>query len=98
MYLKIHRSYRPVVALCDKNLIGKKFEEGKRQLELRENFYKGEEVSEAKAVKILQFQSRDDATFNIVGEKATLAAIKAKIISNEFISCVQGIPFALTLL
>ncbi len=44
MYLKIHKSYRNVVALCDAELIGKKFEEGNMQLYLRENFYKDKKV------------------------------------------------------
>ena len=33
--------------------MGKKFEEGKRQLDLRENFYKEREITREEAVKIL---------------------------------------------
>lgn len=96
--IKIHKSYRTVVAICDSDLIGKTFEEDKRQLECRENFYKDKEISEEEAIKTIQFQANEDATFNIVGEKSTQAAIKANIIKKEGIHIIQGIPFALTLL
>ncbi|MBX4212338.1 DUF424 family protein [Candidatus Pacearchaeota archaeon] len=97
MYIKIHRSYRNVVALADKEIIGKKFEEGKRQLDVRENFYKDKEVTHEEAVKILQLQSVEDATFNIVGKKSIAAAIEAGIASQESISVIKGIPFTLIL-
>ena len=67
MYVKIHESYRKVVAVCDSELVGKKFEEGKMQLDVRENFYNGEEVDEEKLMEILQRELAEDATFNIVG-------------------------------
>ena len=44
MYIKIHRSYRNVVAICDAEILGKKFEEGKRVLDVRESFYNNEKV------------------------------------------------------
>ena len=28
LYIKVHKSYRTVVALCDSEILGKKFEEG----------------------------------------------------------------------
>lgn len=98
MYIKIHRSYRNVVAVCDRDLIGKKFEEGKRQLDIRENFYKGQEVNKEEAVKIMIMQSKEDSTFNIVGRKSIDAAIEAGIIEEGDVDTIQGIPFALTLL
>ncbi|MBS3077135.1 DUF424 family protein [Candidatus Pacearchaeota archaeon] len=98
MYLKIHESYRKVVALADADIIGKLFEEGKRQLDVRENFYKGESVGEEKAIDALKNLALDDATFNIVGKKSVNAALKAELITKEMIGKVQGIPFSLVLL
>lgn len=98
MYLKIHESYRKVVALCDKELIGKKFEEGKMQLDVRENFYKGNEITQEKIIERLKQMKLDDSTFNIVGEKSVNAAISAGIITKGNIGKVNGIPFALLLL
>ena len=96
--VKIYNSYRIVVALCDSNLIGKKFEEGKRQLHLRENFYKEREVTKEEAIKIIKQEILNDATFNIVGENAVSAAISSGLIEKSSTDSIGGIPFALTLL
>lgn len=98
MYIKIHKSYRNVVAVCDADLIGKKFEEGKKQLECKENFYKDKKVTKEEAVKILQKLSNEDSTFNIVGEKSIQAAIDAGLITKDNVAKVQNIPFTLILL
>lgn len=98
MHIKVHESYRNVVALCDSDLIGKKFEEGKMQLDVRENFFRGEEVAEKEAAGILKEQMLEDATFNIVGEKSVNLAISVGLIAKNSIGKVQGIPFALILL
>ena len=98
MHIKIHESYRKVVALADSELIGKKFEEGKMQLEVRENFYKGEEVDGERVIERLKQLALDDATFNIVGEKAVKVAIESGVITEGNIAKVDGVPFALVLL
>ncbi len=98
MYIKIHKSYRTVVAVCDAEIIGKKFEEGQFQLDLRENFYKGELYTLEQAIEHMQKQMREDATFNIAGKKAIEAALKAGIIMEGGIGYVSGIPYALKLL
>lgn len=98
MLIKIHKSLRHVVAICDSNLIGKKFEEGKRQLDVRENFYSEKEVGREEAIKIMKAHAIEDATFNIVGKEATEAALEAGIINKKGIHKIKGIPFALVLL
>ncbi len=50
MQIKIIKTNRTIVAVCDSELLGKKFEEGKFQLEVKENFFKGEETEEEKAI------------------------------------------------
>ena len=98
MFIKIHKSYRKVVALADANLIGKKLEEGRFQLDIRENFYRGKKVSKEEAIELLKLQKLDDATFNIVGPKSIQTATKAGIIKKENIGKIKDIEFALTLL
>ena len=98
MFVNVIKTYRDVVAICDKDLLGKKFEEGKFQLDIKESFYKGEEASEEEAIKIIKDMSKEDSTFNIVGEEAVNAALRAEIISKEGIKKIQGVPFALILL
>ena len=102
MLVKIHKSYRTLVAICDSNLVGKKFEEkfekGIRQLDIRENFYKGEEKTCKEVIEIIKRQSIEDATFNIVGKESIKAALEAGIITKTGIKHIQGIPYALVLL
>ena len=97
MYLRVHKSYRNVVAVCDSELVGKKFEEGKFQLDVKENFFKGDKVSEDEAILIMKKMILEDATFNIIGTKSVNAAIKAEIISEDAVGEIAGIPFAMLL-
>lgn len=97
MFLKIHQSYRDVVAVCDSELIGKKFEEDNFQIEVKESFFKGDDISGSEAMSLMKKMSMEDATFNIVGEKSVNAALNAGIISEKNINEIQGVPFALVL-
>tara|TARA_Y100000310_G_scaffold334313_1_gene413845 strand:+ start:987 stop:1283 length:297 start_codon:yes stop_codon:yes gene_type:complete len=98
MKIKIHQSRRNVVAIADSDLLGKTFEEGKRQLDLTTQFYQGSEFTHDQAVELIEKQMQEDSSFNIVGQKSVEAAIQAGLISSENVSTVQQIPFALTLL
>jgi hypothetical protein len=98
MLVKIQKSYRDVVAICDTNLLGKTFEEGKFQLDVKESFYKGEEFEKTKVLQIIEEMAREDATFNIVGPNSVQTAIEAGLITEKGVKKIQGIPFALVLL
>ena len=98
MLVRIIKSYREIVVICDSDLIGRKFEDGKFQLDLKGEFFKGEETSEEKTIEIMQDMSKEDATFNIVGQKSINTALKAGIISQTGIKKIQDIPFAVVLL
>jgi hypothetical protein len=98
MLVRIIKSYREVVAICDSDLLGKKFEEGNFQLDVKETFFGGEEKSFEETVDIMLDMAKEDATFNIVGHEATKAALKAGIIEKEGIITIQDIPFALVLI
>ena len=97
MLVKIIKSHRDIVIICDSNLIGKKFDEGKFQLNLKENFFNGEEKTEQETTEIIKDMIREDATFNIVGDKSISVALKTGIISENGVKKIQGIPFALIL-
>ena len=98
MFYKIHKSYRDVVAICDSDLIGKYFEDGEFQLDIKESFFKGDEVDTEKIKEIISNMQREDATFNIVGEHSVKCAIETDLIKKESVKKIQGIPFALVLL
>ena len=98
MFVKIHNSYRDVIAICDEDLLGKKFEEDKFQLDVKESFYNGEKKDASQIAELLLHEKTEDATFNIVGEESVNAAIKAGIVTKQGIKTIQGVPFALVLL
>ncbi len=98
MFVNIINSYRDVVAVCDKELLGKVFEDEKFRLDVKESFYKGKQVSEAELLKIIKNLSMEDATFNIVGRNSVNTALKAGVITREGVKEIQGVPFALVLL
>ena len=97
MHIKIHESYRTIVAVCDSDLIGKTFEEGIKQIKIRPHFFKGEEKNKKEVYKILQDLNKEDATFNIVGKEAVETALEAGIIEKHGIMTIQDIPIALGL-
>tara|TARA_Y100000310_G_C20402991_1_gene678302 strand:- start:151 stop:456 length:306 start_codon:yes stop_codon:yes gene_type:complete len=98
MLVKIHKSYRNVVAICDSDLIGKKFEEKDLQLDLTTEFFKGDETSESEVLEIIESAVLEDSSFNIVGKESVACALKAGIVDKKSIKKIQGIPVALTLL
>lgn len=97
MFVKIIKTYRDVVAICDSEILGKKFEEGDFQIDVKESFYKGEEMNEIEVSELMVDKATEDATFNIVGEKSIALALKVGIISKESIRKIEGIPVALIL-
>ena len=98
MLIKHMKSYRDIVAICDTDLLGKTFEEGKFQLDVKESFFKGDEKNKEETIEIIKDMAKEDATFNIVGEESVQAAIEAGLITEEGMKKIQGIPFALVLL
>ena len=51
MFVNVIKSYRDVVAICDKRINRKKFEEGNFQLDVKENFFKGRELPQKKSLR-----------------------------------------------
>ena len=96
--IKIHKSYRTIVALADTDLIGKKFEQGIRQIEVKPSFFQGEEKNKEEIIKILQDMQKEDATFNIVGKEAVECALKAGVVGKKGIIIIDKVPVALILL
>ena len=105
MFVNVIKSYRDIVAVCDSELLGKKFEEPFekviKQLDVKESFYKGKEgkkVSKKELSEILKSFTIEDSTFNIVGKKSIQVALESGTISEKEVGKIQDIPFALVLL
>lgn len=94
IYVKFHRSSSNVTAVCDSELIGKKFKEGKLVLNVSEQFYKGELVKEKEIGDYLG----DAVNLNIVGKRSCDTALKLGCISKENILFICGVPHAQSIL
>lgn len=80
---------RLILAICDDDLLGKTFIEGKKQLELSSNFYKGAKAEDADVVPLLT----KAYAINAVGRAAVSVCIKAGLAETKNISKIKGIPF-----
>jgi hypothetical protein len=98
MLVKIHEAYRKIIAICDSNILGKKFTQGNIQLDVKKEFYNGKEMKEEQVLKILEEAKKEDACFNFVGKETINVALKSGIIKKDSILKIQGIPHALSLL
>lgn len=101
MIVNIINSCRDIVTIADKELIGKQFFEGKKQLDVKESFYMGENSEEKtpeEVEKIIYDWALEDATFNIVGNKSIEIAKRLELVPEEAIGKIDGIPYAIILL
>lgn len=91
MYLKIHKQGNQIVlAACDCEIIGSKLKKGKLTVEITENFYKGEKVSEDRMVESL----RNITSANLFGEKVIDCAIKCGMVDPDTVIIIDGVPHA----
>ena len=91
MLVKIHKANnKKIVAICDANLICKKFETRNLQLDLTSSFYKGEKKSAEELIELL----KNAYIVNIVGKESISLALKARIIEKTNIIKIMNIPHA----
>ncbi len=83
------KSGEKIVAICDEELFGRKFKEGKLKLEVDRDFYQGEEASKEECLSALE-----DATIaNLVGSIIE-HAIEAGYVNPENVLEIEGVPHA----
>lgn len=97
MWVKIHKSYRTTVAICDESILGKKFEEGIKQLDVRESYFKGIQMEKPELIQLIRLEAKEDSTFNIVGAESVKVAVEAGLIEKNTWKRVKGVPFVLVL-
>ena len=79
-----------LIGACDENLIGKKFRDGKLQIDVAKSFYKGELIEPDLLNKYLE-----DATIaNLVGKVTVESAIKLGLIDPNCVLTIKGVPHA----
>lgn len=91
MIVKVHHTQNgTLVAICDGELLGKKFDEGLHQLDLMGDFFAGEEMDADHAGDIL----RNSYTFNLIGENSIKLGLKEEVIAENDVRKIAGIPHA----
>jgi len=91
MIVKIHkRDDRAIIAVCDSDLVGRKFTEGERQLDLASDFYKGDERDEKEVGDLM----RNADIVNLAGPKAVALGLQEEVITQDHVITIAGIPHA----
>jgi len=91
MIVKVHeKESKILIAAADSDLIGGKFSDGEKQLDLTSDFYKGKEKTDEEVGDLV----RNADYVNLVGEKAVNLGIKEGIIKQEHFISVENIPHA----
>ena len=89
--MKIHKQGDSlVVGACDEKLIGKKFKEGKFQIDVAKTFYEGKLVDK----KTLEKNLEEATIANLVGQETVNCAIKLGLINPNCVLKVKGVPHA----
>lgn len=81
---------RKILAVCDDDLLGKRFEEDGCQLDLTVGFYRGEPATEEQFEKEL----KGVYILNIVGKMSIDLCLKRNLILKEHIKRIKNIPYA----
>lgn len=91
MIVKVHDTPNgKMIAICDSDLLGKRFEQGDLQLDLSSRFYQGEEKTAEDVENIL----KGCYVVNAVGKESVDLLIKKRLVKKENIGSVSGIPYA----
>jgi uncharacterized protein len=91
MIVKVHNTGRgKVITIVDRDIIGKKFEEGKLQLDLTADFYQGEDMSKSEILDIVQ----SAYILHIIGRESVKWGEENGWISKHRIVRIQGVPHA----
>ena len=91
IYIKKHPTDNgEMVAMCDEELLGKIFTEGKIELDLEKysEFYRGELMDEEKAKKYVGYSLY---TANIVGKRSVAIVIEKGLVSEDSVRRIAGV-------
>lgn len=91
IWIKVYTTRGEVLlAACDEDLIGKKFEEGELQLEVSESFYGGQKVTP----ELFRNQLKMATIVNLVGRGVVKIAQELGMINEECVLRIMGVPHA----
>lgn len=83
-----------LLVVTDKNILGKKYEQGKLQLDLSQEFYQGEEKNEQEVKAAFQ-KARH---IHLTGKKSVALGVELDLIDQQRALWISGIPHAETVI
>ncbi len=93
MILKKHfNEGRLILAICDKDLLDKTFEDSTSILNLKSGFYKGEDLSDNIIIDLF----KKAYIINAVGTDSVALLVKEKIILPEQVKQIKKVPYVQT--
>jgi hypothetical protein len=91
VYMKIHEAQgEKIIAICDENLLGKRFAENNLVLDVNKYFYGGILVPLSVAME----KAEEATILNLVGINTVNAAIKRKLVHPDAVIKIAGVPHA----
>ena len=92
MITKKHKTHegKIIISVCDSDLIDKVFDDGKLQIDLNSDFYKGENLDENKIFELL----KNCYLAVFIGKKSVGFGIKKQIIDESKVIKIKEVPFA----
>ena len=91
IFYKIHTSCgNSVLAVCDKELLGKTLKRGAIEFTVSEKFYGKEAITKEKLAELLQ----EFENINLVGKKSVGLALRKNFLSQKNIIDISGVPHA----
>lgn len=89
MFLRVYKDPKhTLVAVCDSELLGETFREGKLKLEVKPDFYRGIRASIEEALAAID--AADIA--NLVGKTIVQAAVQSSLVDPTAIVHISGVP------
>ena len=79
-----------VLAACDKELLGQKFEDGEKSIHVDERFYGGEIVT----LEVFTEKLKASHVANLIGERVVNKAIELGLVLEDSVMKIQGTPHA----
>ncbi len=91
MIAKVYEiDYRTIVAVCDKEHLGKEYSDGKLNFRVSEKFFGGKEISDEELVNLVRVAD----TVNAFGNKCTGILQREGLISENSVILIKGIKHA----
>jgi len=89
--IKIYKTGEDIlIGACDEKLLGKKFEDGKFQIDVKRDFYDGKLITS----QILKKYLEDATIANLVGDETVQSAIDIGLVDPDCVIKIKGIPHA----